>query len=217
MFQRCRAHVYELKFFLQAHPQVTVRTRTRGVPIAGTSRYARFTTITCLVCDLLVYRVYQTYAADVEGKDGPLLPTEDWVERDVLKSLTGWIEVHKHCLVRFSPGPRACFICQWSTRHSVVPLEFDFAQRANSVVLSRLAIPSPRHYYLRIILPYSVLYYRLSPHHLRSRRLKGHHPHIHHPHHHHHRSPDHILPIYGLYFCLHHLRRRTPSSRILQL
>ncbi|KAF8076721.1 hypothetical protein FPV67DRAFT_1618603 [Lyophyllum atratum] len=81
-----------------AHPQVTVRTRTRGVPIAGTSRFSRYTTITCLLCDLLVYRVSQTYSADVEGKDGPLLPTEDWVERDILKSLSGWIEVHKDCL-----------------------------------------------------------------------------------------------------------------------
>ncbi|KAG5639699.1 hypothetical protein H0H81_005882 [Sphagnurus paluster] len=80
------------------HPQVTVRTRTRGVPIAGTSRFSRYTTITCLLCDLVVYRVYQTYSADIEGKDGPLLPTEDWVERDVMKSLSGWIEVHKDCL-----------------------------------------------------------------------------------------------------------------------
>jgi hypothetical protein len=84
---------------------MTVRTRTRGVHVVGTSRYARFTTITCLVCDLLVYRVYQTYLADIEGKDGPLLPTEDWVERDILKSLSGWIEVSKQCLVRFSPVP----------------------------------------------------------------------------------------------------------------
>ncbi|GLB34123.1 hypothetical protein LshimejAT787_0110070 [Lyophyllum shimeji] len=81
-----------------AHPQVTVRTRTRGVPIAGTTRFSRYMTITCLLCDLLVYRVYQTYSADVEGKDGPVLPTEDWVERDILKSLSGWIEVQKDCL-----------------------------------------------------------------------------------------------------------------------
>ncbi|KAF5388431.1 hypothetical protein D9615_000670 [Tricholomella constricta] len=81
-----------------AHPQVTVRTRTRGVPIAGSSRFSRYTTITCLLCHLLVYRVCQTYSADVEGKDGPLLPTEDWVERDILMSLSGWVEVHKGCL-----------------------------------------------------------------------------------------------------------------------
>ncbi|KAG5648785.1 hypothetical protein DXG03_000134 [Asterophora parasitica] len=80
------------------HPQVTVRTRTRGVPIAGSSRFSRYTTITCLLCQLVVYRVQQTYSTDVEGKDGPLLPTEDWVERDVLMSLSGWIEVHKDCL-----------------------------------------------------------------------------------------------------------------------
>ncbi|KAH0587951.1 hypothetical protein J132_00320 [Termitomyces sp. J132] len=81
-----------------SHPQLTVRTRTRGVPIAGTSRFSRYTSITCLLCRLVVYRVYQTYSPDIEGKDGPLLPTEDWVERDILKSLTGWIEIHKDCL-----------------------------------------------------------------------------------------------------------------------
>ncbi|RDB20100.1 hypothetical protein Hypma_012852 [Hypsizygus marmoreus] len=81
-----------------AHTQVTVRTRTKGTPIAGTSRCSRYTTITCLLCDLLVYRVYQTYPADVEGRDGPLLPTEDWVERDIMQSLTGWIEVNTECL-----------------------------------------------------------------------------------------------------------------------
>ncbi|KAG6868757.1 hypothetical protein C0993_011026 [Termitomyces sp. T159_Od127] len=81
-----------------SHPQLTVRTRTRGVPVAGTSRFSRYTTITCLLCHFAVYRVYQTYSPDVEGKDGPLLPTEDWVERDILKSLTGWIEIHKDCL-----------------------------------------------------------------------------------------------------------------------
>ncbi|KAF8239024.1 hypothetical protein L208DRAFT_1239740 [Tricholoma matsutake] len=83
-----------------AHPQVTVRTRTRGVHIAGTTRSCRYTTITCLVCDLVAYRVYQTYTADIEGKEGPLLPTEDWVERDVLKSSSGLIEVNKQCLSR---------------------------------------------------------------------------------------------------------------------
>ncbi|KAF9464811.1 hypothetical protein BDZ94DRAFT_1215558 [Collybia nuda] len=81
-----------------AHPQVTVRTRTRGTPINGSTRCFRYTTITCLICGLLAYRVYQTYPADVEGKDGPLLPTEDWVERDILKSSNGWVEVHKQCL-----------------------------------------------------------------------------------------------------------------------
>ncbi|KAG6845443.1 hypothetical protein H0H87_009351 [Tephrocybe sp. NHM501043] len=82
-----------------AHPQLTVRTRTRGVPIAGTPRFSRYITLTCLLCQLVVYRVYQMYTPEIEGRDGPLLPTEDWVERDILKSLNGWIEVHKDCLV----------------------------------------------------------------------------------------------------------------------
>ncbi|KAG6861852.1 hypothetical protein C0995_011149 [Termitomyces sp. Mi166 len=81
-----------------AHPQLTVRTRTRGRPIAGTSRFSRYTAITCLLCHFVVYRVYQTYSPEIEGKEGSLLPTEDWVERDILKSLSGWIEIHKDCL-----------------------------------------------------------------------------------------------------------------------
>ena len=85
--------------FQQEHVQVTVRTRTPGTPILATSQYCRYITITCLLCHLLVYRVYQTYPADVDGKDGPLLPTDDWVERDIMKSLSGWIEVHNQCLV----------------------------------------------------------------------------------------------------------------------
>ncbi|KAG6841831.1 hypothetical protein C0991_006238 [Blastosporella zonata] len=81
-----------------AHSQLTVRTRTRGVPVPGTPRFSRYTTVTCLLCQLVVYRVSQSYAPEIEGRDGPLLPTEDWVERDILKSLNGWIEVHKDCL-----------------------------------------------------------------------------------------------------------------------
>ncbi|KAG6891697.1 hypothetical protein C0992_010100 [Termitomyces sp. T32_za158] len=81
-----------------SHPQLTVRTWTRGVPVAETSRFSRYTTITCLLCHFAVYRVYQTYSPDVEAKDGSLLPNEDWVERDILKSLSGWIDIHKDCL-----------------------------------------------------------------------------------------------------------------------
>ncbi|KAG6813430.1 hypothetical protein H0H92_011127 [Tricholoma furcatifolium] len=80
------------------HPQFTVRTRTRGTAVAETSRFSRYTSVTCLQCQLVVYRVYQTYAPEIEKNEGPLLPTEDWVERDVLKGQNGWIEVHNDCL-----------------------------------------------------------------------------------------------------------------------
>lgn len=42
----------------------------------------------------------QTVSPDVEGGEGPVLPTDDWVENEVLKSATGWVEVSKSCLVR---------------------------------------------------------------------------------------------------------------------
>ncbi|KAL0950174.1 hypothetical protein HGRIS_010167 [Hohenbuehelia grisea] len=81
-----------------AHPQVTSRIRTRGVPIAGTSRCSRFTSLMCLICQMTVYRIYQTVPIDVEGKDGPLVPPEEWIEQGVMRSQTGWIDVHKDCL-----------------------------------------------------------------------------------------------------------------------
>ncbi|KIL70399.1 hypothetical protein M378DRAFT_67776 [Amanita muscaria Koide BX008] len=81
------------------HPHVTLRTRTRGLPIGGTSRCGRYTTLTCLICEVLAYRVYQIVPSDIEGKEGPLLPTEEWVENEVMKSSTGWIEPSDQCLV----------------------------------------------------------------------------------------------------------------------
>ncbi|KAJ7498470.1 hypothetical protein FB451DRAFT_1384279 [Mycena latifolia] len=80
-----------------AHPQVTLRIRTRG-ELTSRHRRARYTSLTCLVCQVLVYRVHQIVSLDADGRDGPLMPTEDWVEQDILKSPSGWIEVHKQCL-----------------------------------------------------------------------------------------------------------------------
>ncbi|KAJ7771124.1 hypothetical protein DFH07DRAFT_879688 [Mycena maculata] len=80
-----------------AHPQVTLRIRTRG-ELASGHRRARYTSLTCLLCQVLVYRVHQIVSIDSDTRDGPLMPTEDWVEQDLLKSPSGWIEVHKDCL-----------------------------------------------------------------------------------------------------------------------
>lgn len=33
-----------------------------------------------------------------------MIPTEEWVEKDVLKASTGKVEVHKGCLVRLIPN-----------------------------------------------------------------------------------------------------------------
>ncbi|KIM57982.1 hypothetical protein SCLCIDRAFT_1219039 [Scleroderma citrinum Foug A] len=70
-----------------------------GSPIADTGRCIRYTTLTCLVCQTLTYRVQQLVPLDVDGQEGPLLPSLDWVEHETLKSLHGWIEVHNSCLV----------------------------------------------------------------------------------------------------------------------
>ncbi|KAF7332473.1 SET domain-containing protein [Mycena kentingensis (nom. inval.)] len=80
-----------------SHLQLTARVRSRPEPMSQ-NRRARYTSMTCLVCRVLVYRVHQVIPLDTDGRDGPLLPTDDWVEQDLLKSSTGWIEVHRQCL-----------------------------------------------------------------------------------------------------------------------
>ncbi|KAF7798919.1 hypothetical protein EIP86_010147 [Pleurotus ostreatoroseus] len=84
----------------QAHPQLTLRSkgprldRTLETP----RQCIRHVALTCLVCQTAAYRVAQTVSPDVEGGEGPVLPTDDWVENEVLKSATGWVEVSKSCL-----------------------------------------------------------------------------------------------------------------------
>lgn len=78
-----------------------------GFPLGDTNRCVRYMTLTCLLCQTLAYRVQQLVPLDVEGQEGPLLPTYDWVEQDILMSSSGWIEVHSNCLVScFSPHRR---------------------------------------------------------------------------------------------------------------
>lgn len=81
-----------------AHPQVTMRTRKMGPSLGDSNRCIRCTTLTCLLCQTLAYRVQQLVPLDIEGQEGPLLPTYDWVEQDILMSSCGWIEVHAECL-----------------------------------------------------------------------------------------------------------------------
>ncbi|KAF9478408.1 hypothetical protein BDN70DRAFT_895750 [Pholiota conissans] len=81
------------------HPQVTARVPSKGEPIPGTSRYSRFSVLTCLFCGLPVYRVHHTFSPDVEGAEATLLPSEEWVEHEIMKTATGWIDVHKDCIV----------------------------------------------------------------------------------------------------------------------
>ena len=62
-------------------------------------------TVTCLICGLLTYRVAQQVTPDLGTEEGPVLPTDDWVEKELCKSATGWIEVFQDTLVsgRFLP------------------------------------------------------------------------------------------------------------------
>jgi len=39
---------------------------------------------------------------EVDEKDGLIMPAEDWVEKEIMKSSNGWIEVNKDTLVSAS-------------------------------------------------------------------------------------------------------------------
>ncbi|KAL4081397.1 hypothetical protein V8B97DRAFT_1922557 [Scleroderma yunnanense] len=80
------------------HPQMTMRTRKMGPPIPDTARCIRYTTLTCLICQTLAYRVQQLVPLDIDDQQGPLLPSLDWVEQETLKSVHGFVEVHNTCL-----------------------------------------------------------------------------------------------------------------------
>lgn len=82
------------------HNQLALRSRTHAKPEPQSKEpmLRRYMSLTCLICDMLVYRVVQLFPPDVEGTDGPVLPTEDWVEQETLKSSTGWFELSKACL-----------------------------------------------------------------------------------------------------------------------
>lgn len=41
-----------------------------------------------------MYCVTTEVAQDAAARPGPVMPTEDWAERETLSSKTGWVEVH---------------------------------------------------------------------------------------------------------------------------
>ncbi|KAI0268231.1 hypothetical protein BC834DRAFT_968437 [Gloeopeniophorella convolvens] len=78
------------------HPQLTLRSRTVSEPDhsnASESLLRRRTSLTCLICRTSVYRVLQLIPPDLDASEGPVLPTEEWVEQQVLRSASGWIEL----------------------------------------------------------------------------------------------------------------------------
>ncbi|KAH9938335.1 uncharacterized protein B0H18DRAFT_966708 [Fomitopsis serialis] len=83
------------------HVQATLRNRSSMVPDphGQVPRSTRFISLTCLVCQTLVYRAKQVLYAAADGGEGPVLPGDNWAEQDVLMSASGWVEVSKNCLL----------------------------------------------------------------------------------------------------------------------
>lgn len=59
----------------------------------------------CLVCRTLVYRAFISAPlltnshANLATREGPVIPKSGWVEDDVLRTPSGWIEVFEGALV----------------------------------------------------------------------------------------------------------------------
>lgn len=82
---------------------MTLRSRHRAPYIPDPTRCARYTTVTCLSCQTLVYRIHQTVLLDdeVNIREGPII-AKGWVFEEVLRSSSGWLEVStKDVLVSF--------------------------------------------------------------------------------------------------------------------
>ena len=79
----------------QSHNELTLRVRARVVADSTSSTgRTQQTLVSCLVCDTAAYRVKTEVPPDEDAKEGPVLPTEDWAERDTLRSKTGYVDVH---------------------------------------------------------------------------------------------------------------------------
>ncbi|PSR75043.1 hypothetical protein PHLCEN_2v9373 [Hermanssonia centrifuga] len=97
------------------HTQLTLRSKgPRSEHKQGESiQPFRYVSLTCLICQTLVYRVAQINTPDVEGGEGPVIPSDEWAESDVLKSASGWIELSKDLL-----DEQAIQVAQASPLHS---------------------------------------------------------------------------------------------------
>ena len=124
---------------------MTMRTRKMGPPIANTGRCIRYTTLTCLICQTLAYRVQQLVPLDIDGQEGPLLPSLDWVELETLKSLHGWVEIHSSCLVSTPP---------WYAQSPLATLRLPFPARAcdMSALPSSPCLASPFHFQVPVLI-----------------------------------------------------------------
>jgi hypothetical protein len=88
---------FSLRLFsdiLQIYPHLSLRSRHRGPYIPDPTRCARYTSLTCLCCKTLVYRIHQAVLLndEVNIKEGPVI-TKGWAETEPLRSSSGWLEV----------------------------------------------------------------------------------------------------------------------------
>lgn len=101
------------------HTQLTLRTRLRPESDERNARSIRYVSLTCLICHCMVYRVQRILDPEVDNGEGPVLPADDWAERDLLKSGTGWVEVSKGCSVRV-PVPQSVSRCMHYVLHCIL-------------------------------------------------------------------------------------------------
>lgn len=76
------------------------------------------TSLSCLVCQTMVYRVSHEVMLAAAPKDGPVWPTNEWAESETLKSKSGWIEVYL--------GPNGCMVSSFV----YIPYALGLLQRA---------------------------------------------------------------------------------------
>ncbi|KAF8525314.1 hypothetical protein JB92DRAFT_2877459 [Gautieria morchelliformis] len=85
------------------HHYLTLRTRSRAQELqTSPNKLLQHLALSCLACRSLVYRVSQEISRGYEAREGPVVPTEDWVEQEALLSKTGWVEVYV--------GPSGCLV-----------------------------------------------------------------------------------------------------------
>ncbi|KAG5223236.1 SET domain-containing protein [Salix suchowensis] len=99
----------------------------------------------CLICKAYVYRINQNTPSEAD-KDAPNVAPEGWIEQEVMRSLSGWIEVQKECLTGGSIH-RAESTSDYSSLFSVVlpsPTTLPPSPKAAAQHLTPITTPSPQ-------------------------------------------------------------------------
>jgi len=85
--------------------------RSKALPDSkDPSKSMRYMSLICLNCQSLVYRVSRSSTLNGEERSGPVIPTEEWIEKDILKTSTGKVEVYKGCLVGSNSNYKGCHV-----------------------------------------------------------------------------------------------------------